>query len=62
MNNATITVELSPDHAQALAQFLKRIGWQDCRNLAKHDEEAYLQQESLFEIQKQLTDAGYAPR
>lgn len=60
--NATITVELSPDHAQALAQYLKRIGWHDCRNLAKDDEEAYLQQEALYEIQKQLTDAGYSPR
>jgi len=36
----TVTVELADSRALALAQFVKRVGWQEFRACAVDDEEA----------------------
>lgn len=57
-----VRVELSPRQAEALAQFVKRVGFSDLRVNAAHDEEAYLMRDALDRIRTGLADAGYAPR
>ena len=37
----TITFELLPDQAEALAQFVKRVGWAEMRACAVDDNEVY---------------------
>jgi phosphoribosylformylglycinamidine (FGAM) synthase PurS component len=34
-DNVTVHVELNDTQAWALAQMLKRLGWNDCRELAE---------------------------
>lgn len=58
----TITTELSDRHAWALAQLLKRIGWNEVRINAVDDDDAYLMREALSALQKSLAESGYAPR
>lgn len=58
----TITTELSDRHAWALAQLLKRIGWNEVRINAVDDDDAYLMREALSALQKGLSESGYAPR
>lgn len=53
MKVAAITVELTDAESMALAQFLKRVGWLDYRQLAIDDQEA---------VRKVLSEVGYAPR
>ncbi|WP_395009541.1 hypothetical protein [Undibacterium sp.] len=57
-----MNVELPSDEAEALAEFLKRVGFSDFRSLAKSDEEAYLMQYGAAKIEKSLADAGHSPR
>lgn len=58
----TITINLSDDEAQALAQYLKRYIWTDVRKSAVNDDEAYLMRDAFNVIQRELSEAGYAPR
>lgn len=58
----TITTELSDLHAWALAQLVKRIGWNEVRINAVDDDDAYLMREALSVLQKSLAESGYAPR
>jgi hypothetical protein len=58
----TVTVELTDEQAQALAQYLKRYIWTDVRQSAVDDEEAYLMRDAFNAMQYALTDAGYSPR
>lgn len=58
----TIKLELSDLHAQALAQFVKRVGWQEFRQNAVDDTEADEIRYALDQLQKALSDSGYAPR
>ena len=57
-----ITINLSDDEAQALAQYLKRYIWTDVRKSAVNDDEAYLMRDAFNVIQRELSEAGYAPR
>lgn len=57
-----ITVELTEDQAQALAQFIKRYTWTDVRQNAVNDDEAYLMREAFDAMQYAMAGAGYAPR
>jgi len=59
---STLNVELPSDEADALAEFLKRVGFSDFRSLAKSDEEAYLMQAGAVKVAKSLADAGFNPR
>ena len=58
----TITTELSDLHAWALAQLVKRIGWNEVRINAVDDDDAYLMREALSTsvLQKSLAESGYA--
>lgn len=57
-----ITVELTDEEAQALAQYLKRYIWTDVRQSAANDEEAYLMRDAFNAMQYALAGAGYSPR
>lgn len=57
-----IEVPLSKAEAVALAQFLKRIGWNEIRVNALDDSDAYVMRDALRHVQMALVDQGYAPR
>lgn len=55
-------VSLTEDEANALAQFVKRVGFSEMRQNAIDDEEAYLIRAGVAAVQKALAEAGFAPR
>ncbi len=60
-----VIVELPPDEAMALAQLLKRFGYDDAERLSSRYEggkerDAMLQ--GVDKLQRALADAGFAPR
>ena len=57
-----VTVQMDDAHAQALAQFLKRVGWSEMRACAETEAETYSIRESLDQIARELADVGYSPR
>lgn len=57
-----VILELEPNQALALAQFAKRVGWQEIRTCAADDNEAYEIRAALAALGKALAGAGYAPR
>jgi hypothetical protein len=58
----TITTELPDDAAWALAEFLKRAGYNDYRALAANAQEAQDMQEAAEQLRKALAEQGIAPR
>jgi hypothetical protein len=65
----TIPFELPPYEAYALAQLVKRIGYNDCVKLANKNSdygdgrsEADVMWSSVCMLQRQLAEAGFAPR
>ena len=54
--------ELTYEEAMALAQFVKRVGWQEFRQNAVNEEEAYYIRDAIYKIQDALTEEGFAPR
>ncbi len=58
----TVEVEMTEEQAAAFAQFLKRVGVSDYRNLSVDDQEAYAMQEAGEKIRRALGEAGYTPR
>jgi dissimilatory sulfite reductase (desulfoviridin) alpha/beta subunit len=62
MKTVTVTLELSDAHAWALAQFVKRVGWQEFRSNAADDDEAHAIRDAVDLLQKALKESGYAPR
>ena len=58
----TVNLQLPPDQAWALAEFLKRAGFSDYRQLAASDAEAYDMQAAGEAIRRELAAAGIAPR
>ena len=57
-----VTLTLTDEKAEALAQLVKRIGWDEIRQNAKTDEEAYAMRDALNTVAHSLADAGYNPR
>ncbi|MFM2287704.1 MAG: hypothetical protein RL684_847 [Pseudomonadota bacterium] len=57
-----ITVELDDERALALAQFVKRVGWQEIRVNAVSDDEAYAMRDAIAAVADGLQARGYAPR
>ncbi|CUI02847.1 hypothetical protein BN2497_11625 [Janthinobacterium sp. CG23_2] len=57
-----INVELPDDLAWALAQFLKRVGYNDYRALAVDEQEAYEMVDAGEKVRAALADQGIAPR
>jgi hypothetical protein len=55
-------VELPDDLAFALAQFLKRVGYNDYLPLAIDKQEAYEMLDAGETVRKALADKGFAPR
>jgi hypothetical protein len=64
MDEKIIAVDfvLSEAEAQALAQFVKRVGWQEIRQNAQNEDEAYLIKSGIAAVQSGLNRAGYSPR
>lgn len=58
----TFTVTINDELAEALAQFLKRVGWSEMRQNAVNDVEAYTMRDALDQVRKALQEAGYDPR
>ncbi len=53
---------MSEDESWALAQFVKRVGWNDYRKNASSDREAEYMSEAFYKLQISLANAGYNPR
>jgi hypothetical protein len=58
----TLTVELSEDLADALAQFVKRVGFAEMCSNAVDDVEAYLIRDAIDRVRMGLANAGFSPR
>lgn len=58
----TVAVDLSPELALALAQFVKRVGWSEIRANAVDDQEADEMRTALEYLRDGLALAGFAPR
>lgn len=57
-----ISVELPDGLAWALAQFLKRVGYNDYLSLAVDEQEAYDMVDAGEKVRAALADKGVAPR
>jgi hypothetical protein len=57
-----IEVELDDRQAEALAQFLKRVGWSEWRGNAVDDDEAAQMRSACERVRQALADAGHSPR
>jgi len=60
-----IVLDLPPDEARALAQFVKRLGFDHCKRLAsRYDggEEAEQMWSAVNKLRAALAEAGHAPR
>lgn len=58
----TFTVQINEELAEALAQFVKRVGFSEFRQNAVDDVEAYTMRDALDQVRKALQEVGYAPR
>jgi hypothetical protein len=58
----TLTVELSEELADALAQFDKLVGFAEMRCNAVDDAEAYLIRDAIDRVRMGLANAGFSPR
>lgn len=57
-----VSLVMTDSQAMALAQFVKRVGWQEFRSCAVDDDEAYEIRSAVDLVQKALAETGYAPR
>jgi hypothetical protein len=57
-----VKFEIPDQEALALAQLMKRIGWNEIRGNAIDDDEAYLMRDAIYRLQQGLSEAGYSPR
>jgi len=57
-----ITVELTMEQAEALAQFVKRASVSDFQPKAVDDVEAYNMWDAVGQVRQALEEVGYAPR
>lgn len=57
-----VEFELTADDAWDLAQFLKRVGFQEFRVNAADDDEAYRMRDAANLVRKALAGKGFAPR
>jgi hypothetical protein len=71
MENITVTfkfqdlaksIELTDAQAWELGQFLKRLSFSQCRELAEDDNAAYRMIEATEELRTGLAGVGYSPR
>lgn len=57
-----VYLELSPDQAEALAQFVKRMRHDIARGIASDDAEAFEMMAAVDALRVALADAGHSPR
>jgi hypothetical protein len=57
-----LTLEIDQQTAWALAQFVKRSRFDQYRDCAVDDDEAYLIRDGVAALEKALADRGFAPR
>jgi hypothetical protein len=60
-----IILELPPEQAIALAQFVKRTGFDDCKRLGNRYDggaEAEAMSAAVNKLQRALAEAGFSPR
>ena len=62
VKDQTATITLSDAQAWQLAQFLKRLRLDQCRELAEDDNTAYRMIEATEELRAGLSKVGYGPR
>jgi hypothetical protein len=69
MKHITLTVELTDAEAWELAQFIKRVRFDQCyelteswRSRSEREEQAYRMLHALDQVAGVLTAVGYAPR
>lgn len=62
METVTIEFELTKQEALALAQFVKRIGWEELRINAVDDNEAYCIRDAIAHVRSALSRQGFSPR
>lgn len=58
----TITFELTPQQAMALAQFCKRSQFQTFHECAVDKDEAYVMIDGIYQLTNALREEGYSPR
>ena len=58
----TIQLELTDELAMAFAEFLKRAGYSDYRQLAADEQQAYAMQEAGEKVRAALAEQGILPR
>jgi hypothetical protein len=57
-----VSFELPGNQALALAQFVKRVGWNEIRINAASEDETYQMRDAIEQLQRALAEAGFAPR
>lgn len=62
MPDVNIQFYASPEKVRALAQFVKRLSWEQMRYCATDDAEAYEIREAIEILQQALKDKGNSPR
>lgn len=62
MKNISLNVELTEEEAEDYAQFLKRVGFQEYRQNAVDDAEAYRMLHVGEKVRKIPAEHGFAPR
>ena len=61
-DRVSLVVDLSPDLAWSLAEFVKRVGWSEIRSNAGDDQEAEQIRAALEYLRDALALRGFSPR
>jgi hypothetical protein len=62
MTTVTLSTNLTESQANALAYFLKKVGWSEIRDCTMHDNQAYEVREALTAVGGDLAAIGYSAR
>lgn len=60
--NIHVEIDMTAPEAQALAQFVKRVGWSELRSCAVDDDEASTIRDAIYLLQDALSKAGFSQR
>ncbi|EIK4671370.1 hypothetical protein LJ721_004720 [Salmonella enterica] len=58
----SVTLDLTRQQAEMLAQFIKRTTHNDCVDKAAPNEDAYVMMDGINEVMRALAEAGFNPR
>jgi hypothetical protein len=61
-NEVEVSLSLTSQEAMALAQYVRRVVPDDCRQRAGDEAEADAMYDAFLAVSKALLEAGYAPR